>query len=93
MEKSQARIEKKIDDLALQQYEDRQDQEAKDEDIRADVAAVRTQLGFQTYQSRERRRRPPPPPSSQGFAAEDYVPDDLDHGELIRRIHGQDPMP
>ncbi|KAK0605967.1 hypothetical protein LWI29_032665 [Acer saccharum] len=88
-------IKKKIDDLALQQYDDRQEQEAEDENIRADVATVRTQLGYQTYQRRERCKRPPPPPppSSQGFAAEDYVPDDMDHDEIVKRIHGQDPMP
>ncbi|KAK0595513.1 hypothetical protein LWI29_007389 [Acer saccharum] len=62
MESTQIRIEQKIDNLALQQYEDRQDQEAEDEDIRADLASMRTQLGLQAYQRRKRRRRPPPPP-------------------------------
>ncbi|KAK1557125.1 hypothetical protein Q3G72_018421 [Acer saccharum] len=93
IESTQIRIEQKIDDLARQQYEDRQDQEAEDEDIRADLAGMRTQLGLQAYQRRERRRRPPPPPppsdSAPGFSAADYVPDDMTPADIERMRRGQ----
>ena len=56
------------------------------------MATLRTLLGDQTYSRREHRRRPPPS-SGWGFAAEDFVLDDMGHEDIVRRIRGKDPMP
>ena len=93
---SQERMEGKIDTLSQQFYDYRQMQEyyrqvqeAEVEDVRADVAAVRNQLGYQTYQRRERRRMPPPSFGPQGFSAADYVPDDMTPADIERMRRGQ----
>ncbi|KAK0576321.1 hypothetical protein LWI29_015384 [Acer saccharum] len=52
------------------------------EDVRADVAAVRAQLGYQTYQRRERCTRPPSSSRTQGFSTANYVPDDMTPEEI-----------
>ncbi|KAK0572936.1 hypothetical protein LWI29_000660 [Acer saccharum] len=60
----------------------------------SDVAALRTQLGVQSYQRRERHRRPPPPPpppsgGAPGFSAADYVPEDMTPADIERMRRGQ----
>ncbi|KAK0575513.1 hypothetical protein LWI29_001892 [Acer saccharum] len=71
----------------------RHEQEAEVEDVRVDVAAMRTQFGYQTYQRRERHRRPPPPPppstGTLGFSAVDYVPDDMTPADIEKMRRGQ----
>ena len=90
------RVEGKVDTLS-KQFQDymkmqeyyREEREAEDEDIRADVAAVRAQLGYQTYVRRQRRSRPPPPSSTLGFSAGDYVPDDVTPADIERMRRGE----
>ena len=89
---SQERMEGKIDALSQQwgdYVHEQQEQDAEIEDIRVDVAAIRTQLGYQTYQRRERHRRPPPSAGPQGFSAADYMPDDMTPADIERMRRGQ----